>query len=399
MVLSKPCLHKDSQVYQTGKRLLKYLSTSDMSSTETHYKILVISDYRSVGSSRPEAEIFVRLAQQGHVIHILSYPEANYYNDRFESYGIKVIQNHPTRKNSIPYIRYLRKLVLENKYDFVHAFNSQGLTNAVWALRGLKTKLITYRGYAGQTHWYDPMMYLKYFHPRVDHIICVSHDIENILSKNFIGGRKKLSTIPKGHDPAWYENIQPVDRKSFGCSNDDILVSFVANNRPFKGLNYLLEAISLLPSDLPLHLLFIGNGYDVKDIQFQLAGSPYKDKLHILGYRTDAISVVAASDCLILTSTHGEGLAKSVVEAMSVGIAPIITAIPGNEGLVVDGESGWIIPIKNPKAIAEALLDMASDKDERLRRGKNALAHIRKHFHIEKTVEKFLALYRQLLVS
>lgn len=307
------------------------------------------------------------------------------------------MHNHPTRKNSIPYIRFLRKLVLENNYDFLHAFNSQGLTNAVWALRGLKTKLIAYRGYAGQTHWYDPMMYLKYFHPRVDHIICVSNDIENILSRNIIGGSRKLSTIPKGHDPAWYENIQPVDRSSIGCSKEDILISFVANNRPFKGLPHLLEAMLLLPPDLPLHFLFIGKGYDEHDMRIQLAGSPYKDKIHILGYRTDAISWVAASDGLILTSTHGEGLAKSVVEAMSIGIAPIITAIPGNERLVIDGESGWVIPIKNPKAIAEALVDLSSNKDERLRRGKNAQLHIRKHFHIEHTVEKLLALYGQLL--
>ena len=124
---------------------------------------------------------------------------------------------------------------MDNQFDFVHAFNSKGLTNAVWALSGIQAKLIAYRGYAGQTHWYDPMMYLKYFHPRVDHIICVSKDIEHILSKH---GRRqtKLTTIPKGHDPAWYKDIVPADRTSLGCSDDDILVCFLANVRPFKGL-------------------------------------------------------------------------------------------------------------------------------------------------------------------
>jgi hypothetical protein len=46
-------------------------------------------------------------------------------------------------------------------------------------------------GYAGQTHWYDPMMYLKYFHPRVDAIIALSDVIKKVLTQNMIGGKTK----------------------------------------------------------------------------------------------------------------------------------------------------------------------------------------------------------------
>ena len=103
-----------------------------MSEPAPYYKILVISDYRSVGSSRPEAEIFIRLAQLGHKVCIISHAEATYYNQRFRSFGIEVIENHPTRKVSREYIRFLRELVIEQGFKFVHVFNSKGLTNAVW---------------------------------------------------------------------------------------------------------------------------------------------------------------------------------------------------------------------------------------------------------------------------
>ncbi len=367
-----------------------------MATEKKIYKILVISDYRSVGSSRPEAEIFIRLAGLGHEVHIISHPEATYYNERFRDAGIVVLENPPSRKISGSYIQYLRALALEHKYDFVHAFNSKGLTNANWALRGIATKLIAYRGFAGQTHWYDPMMYLKYFHPRVDHIICVSKDIEEILACNIPGGRKKLTTIPKGHDPAWYQGIVPVDRASLACTSDDILICFLANVRPFKGLTYLLQASHLLPGQLPLQFIFIGYGYDDPAIQKEMNESPLKDKIHLLGFRRDALQVLAACDCLVQVSTHGEGLSKSVVESMFLGIAPIITDIPGNEGLVENGKSGWIVPIKNPEAIAGAIKEMASDESERKRRGGNALKHMQQHFHIEKTVARFLSLYAKL---
>lgn len=374
-----------------------YLSPADMGVINRQYKILVISDYRSVGSSRPEAEIFIRLAQLDHMVHIISHPGATYYNQRFREAGIEVIENPPNKKISPSYIRFLRQLVLENGYDVLHAFNSKGLTNAVWALRGLKTKLIAYRGFAGQTHWYDPMMYLKYFHPRVDHIICVSKDIEDILSQNISGGRKKLTTIPKGHDPLWYQDIVHAERSSIGCKPEDIVVCFLANVRPFKGLTYLLQATHLLNPDLSFQFVFIGHGYDEPSIRKEMDGSPLSDRLHVLGFRSDAIQVLAAGDCLVQVSTHGEGLSKSVVESMFLGIAPIITAIPGNAGLVINGESGWIVPIKDPQAIAIALTEMASDVVERKRRGANAREHMRLHFHIDQTVDSFVNLYGRLM--
>lgn len=369
-----------------------------MTTATAHFKILVISDYRSVGSSRPEAEIFIRLAQLGHMVHIISHADAHFYNQRFRDHRITVIENPPLKKISSAYIRFLKGLVIEHKYDFVHAFNSKGLTNAVWALADSKTKLIAYRGYAGQTHWYDPMMYLKYFHPRVDHIVCVSHDIEDILAKNMIGGRKKLTTIPKGHDPAWYKSIIPVDRNTLGFTEQDILVCFLANVRPFKGLSYLLQATHLLPVSLPLHFLFIGHGYEEPSISKEMEESPFKEKFHLLGFRSDAREVLAACDCLVQTSTHGEGLSKSVVESMFLGIAPIITDIPGNKDLLIDGESGWMVPVKNPPSIAHAITQMASDKTERQRRGVLAEEYMRTHFHIDQTVARFIDLYERLLL-
>ena len=361
------------------------------------YKILVISDYREVNSSRPEAEIFIRLAELGHKVHVLSYPDASHYNERFRSFGIEVIERHPTRKAYLPDIRFLRQFIREGKYDIVHAFNSYGLTNAIWAMIGLETKLIAYRGYAGQTYWYDPMMYVKYFHPRVDHIICLSDDIRNILSYHMPWGKYKLSTIHKGHDPEWYRYAPKLDRSAMGFNSDDVLITCVANVRPFKGIPYLLQSTYLLPRDLPIQFLFIGNGYGVGTVKSLIDNSPYKNRIHILGYRKDALSIVASSDASILASTHGEALTKSVIESMCLGIPPIITNIPGNDGLVMDGISGWVVPPKDPDALANAIVEMVTNKHERQRRGNNATEHIRKHFHADETVRQFLLLYERLL--
>jgi len=242
-------------------------------------------------------------------------------------------------------------------------------------------------------------MYLKYFHPRVDHIICVSKDIEKIMSANMPGRKHKLSTIPKGHDPEWYREIIPTDRKALGFKDEDILVCFLANVRPFKGLTYLLQATYQIASSFPFRFIFIGSGYDRPEIRKEMESSPMRDRFHLLGFRSDAKEILAACDCLVQVSTHGEGLSKSVLEAMFLGIAPIITDIPGNHDLLESGESGWMVPVKDQHAIATALLEMASDKDERKRRGENARTYMHKHFHIDQTVQDYLKLYRELSVK
>ncbi len=367
-----------------------------MANAEHSYKILVISDYREIIPSRPEAEIFVNLARKGHTIHILSYPQAEYYNDRFRSSGIIVIENPPQQKASLPCIRQLHQLIRDEQYDFVHAFNSYGLTNAVWAMLGLKSKLIAYRGYAGQTHWYDPMMYTKYFHPRVDHIICLSEDIKQILSRNMPWAKNKLTTIHKGHDPQWYESMVTKDRQELGFNEDDILICCVANVRPFKGIPHLIEATQHLPPEPVIQFLLIGQGYEDEPVNSMIQKSPNFKNIHRLGYRDDSLSIVAACDGLVLPSTHGEALTKSVIEAMCLGIPPVITNIPGNKGLVIDGESGWVIPPADSLALSRAIVALAGNKTERIRRGQNAKEQIRKHFHTNNTVEGLIKMYQRM---
>ncbi|HUR30609.1 MAG TPA: glycosyltransferase, partial [Saprospiraceae bacterium] len=217
-----------------------------------------------------------------------------------------------------------------------------------------------------------------------------------ILAHHMPWGKDKLTTIHKGHDPGWYQSIPRIERSSMGFNEKDILVCCVANVRPFKGIPFLINATYSLPGEFPIHFLLIGNGYDVGTVKSLIVNSPIKDRIHILGFRKDSLSIVSASDATVLTSTHGEALTKSVIESMCLGIPPIITDIPGNKGLVIDKHSGWVVPPKNSLALSAAILEMASDKDERLQRGINAREHIRQHFNTAQTVKEFLQLYERL---
>ena len=123
-----------------------------------------------------------------------------------------------------------------------------------------------------------------------------------------------------------------------------------------------------------------------------------QSRFKVLGFRSDALEVLAACDCLVLASTHGEGLSKSVVESMCLGIAPIITDIAGNKGLVENGKSGWVVPQKcecnSGGNHGDGFIQNGKGK-----RGVDAKEHMRLHFHIDQTVEEYENLYKTILLK
>jgi glycosyltransferase involved in cell wall biosynthesis len=107
--------------------------------------------------------------------------------------------------------------------------------------------------------------------------------------------------------------------------------------------------------------------------------------------------LTAASDAFVLPSVKREGLARSLIEAMAYAIAPIVTDCGGSPELVVNGVSGLVVPVRDPRALANAILQLYTDAKLRVRLGNAARERIRKDFRIEDTIAQTLALYRSLV--
>lgn len=356
----------------------------------------MVSDYRSVISSRSEAEIFIELSRLGHTIHVLSYPDAEYYNSRFEEFGITVIKQHPLKKRNKYWISYLRELIRIEKYDFVHAFNSLGLTNAIPAMKGQGGYLLAYRGYLGNIHWYDPTQWFKYFNARVDKIICLTNEHLKMFHSQMFWNKEKAVVIPKGHDPVWYSSVVPIERSSLSVPGDALWICMVANLRPFKGLPILLDAIKRVKSNQRVEYIFVGSGYDTAEVDTMFRQHPMRDHLHRIGFRKDSLAVIAACDGQVLASLKGEALTKSIIEGMCLRVPAVITNIPGNYGVVEDEKSGWVVPPGDAQAMAKAIEEMINNEGMRKERGNAAFEHIKENLHTLTTVEGFLNLYEEL---
>ena len=132
-------------------------------------------------------------------------------------------------------------------------------------------------------------------------------------------------TIHKGHKLEWY-NEQPADLTAVGIPRGAFTVGCVANYRPRKGIEVLVEAMERLPEEIRgnIHLLLIGR-MDAEALTQRIERSPAKERIHRTGFREDAPSLSAACDVFCLPSTRREGLARAIIEAMAYRVPPIVT--------------------------------------------------------------------------
>ncbi|MEO1258295.1 MAG: glycosyltransferase family 4 protein [Bacteroidota bacterium] len=362
-------------------------------------KILVISNYRETVSVRPEAELFIGLKKEGVDVEIMTYDDAAYV-EKFKEAGIRVIEFHPEKKLDKKEIKKIREELVAGQHDILHLFNSKAIINGIQAAKGLPVKVVLYRGYTGNINWYDPTAYFKYLHPRVNKIWCIAESIEKYIQRQLLFNKNKPVTIHKGHDLNWYKNIEAIDRSRLkNIPPDAFWIVNVANNRRMKGTAYLLKAMQFIPTNLPVHLILVGRNLDHQKNRKIVNISPNKNKIHFLGYRTDVLNIVKASDAFVLSSIFGEATTKAVIETMSLGTTPVITDIAGNKGLVENKKCGLVIPPKNPKAIADAVLKLFHHADLNKNYGLAAQRHIAEHFNIKKTILEIKKMYETLIIK
>jgi glycosyltransferase involved in cell wall biosynthesis len=245
----------------------------------------------------------------------------------------------------------------------------------------------------------DPMSWMRYLNPRIDRIICVA----DAIRRHFLEMQpaflrmpaERPVTIHKGHKLEWY-TATPADLTEQGIPDGAFVVGCTANYRPRKGIDYLIDAIEALPDDLPVHLLLVGH-MDARKLNRRIERSPAKDRIHRVGYVTNAPELSAACDVFCMPSTKREGLARAIIEAMVYRVPPIVTDTGGSPELVVDGVSGIVVPPKDARAIANAIETLYRDDGLRKRMGSAARERIATAFRNDDTVLKTIALYKELV--
>jgi starch synthase (maltosyl-transferring) len=228
--------------------------------------------------------------------------------------------------------------------------------------------------------------------------VCVSR---GVLAFSRDVGRldpSRLTVIPNGIDPAPIDAADPVPRAAIGVPDDAHLALFVGRLDPQKGLPDLLDAAErVLPRRPDWHLALVGDGPERGRILEALATrDALSGRIHWLGHRDDVPGLLKAADVLVLPSLW-EGMPNVILEAMAARRAVVATAVEGTEDLVIPGRTGWLVPPRDPDALAHALDEAANDPDRRRRFGEAGRARVEREFSLDAVVEAYERLWASVL--
>ena len=185
-------------------------------------------------------------------------------------------------------------------------------------------------------------------------------------------------------------------RDELGVPDDEILALTVANVRPEKGYDVLLEAARLTGvQGEAVRFVSVGRGELEGSLRAAAEGAGLGGRFQHLGTRTDIVRLMAGADVFVLPS-HQEGLPVALMEAMSAGLPVVVTAVGGVPDIVSDGVQGLVVAPGRPDLLAAAVARLAADPSLRARLGEAAQLRSR-DFDVARAVETIEAAYIRIL--
>jgi glycosyltransferase involved in cell wall biosynthesis len=174
-----------------------------------------------------------------------------------------------------------------------------------------------------------------------------------------------------------------------------VVVGTVANLRATKGLGDLLAAARQVADEAPeVVFVVVGQGPLQAELEARQRELGLADHVRLLGFRPDAVRVMAGFDVFCLPSHH-EGLPVALMEAMALGLPIVATDVGGVSELVVDGEHGRLVPPLKPDVLAKAIVELATDEGRRRRAG-SAVASAGQDLSAERAERRIEEIYSSL---
>jgi glycosyltransferase involved in cell wall biosynthesis len=300
------------------------------------------------------------------------------------------------------YLSGLRALIRRERVDLLHS-HLLG-SNVYCSLAGLLTRTPVVATFHGSVdideHERFKRLKSGVINAGARCIIAVTDSLrDDIVSRTRLDP-DKIRVIYNGIDTARFQRPRSSAlREKYGWSDDDIIIGSLGNIRPAKGYDILLQAAALLrqsPGSYRFVVAGQGKGRLYEELLALRKQLGLQERVKFLGFVDDAAAFLAGLD-LFLSTSISEGLPLSAIQAMVAKLPLIATRCGGYERLVSDRENGWLVEVGNPRAIADAIQQVAGDPGLRARLAENARQYAIETFDISVMLQAYQTLYEQLI--
>jgi glycosyltransferase involved in cell wall biosynthesis len=222
----------------------------------------------------------------------------------------------------------------------------------------------------------------------VDRFLVVSRHSARRLEAMLRWPRRKMDVIHNAVDSAAFARRPDPDLRR-GLAGEQPLVLVVARLAPQKGHRHLLAAAAEVPDAV---FALAGDGPERPALEELADRLGVRNRIRFLGERSDVADLLAACDLFVLPSLF-EGLPISLLEAMAAERPVIATAIGGTDEVVIDGQSGLLVPPGEPAAMASAIRRLLEDPALRARLAAAGRARVTSEFSAPQMVRRVTELY------
>ncbi len=177
------------------------------------------------------------------------------------------------------------------------------------------------------------------------------------------------------------------------------MILCVARFEPIKNHIMILEAARLLKDrGVQFVLKLAGDGETRPACEAWVAEHGLTDCVRSLGYCDDVPGETARAEVCTLVSIK-EGTPRAIIEAAACGRPMVATDVRGNRDGLVDGVTGYLVPLNDSAALADRIEALLSDPEQRAVIGRQARAHAEAHFNERKVTERIIDAYEQALAG
>jgi glycosyltransferase involved in cell wall biosynthesis len=216
----------------------------------------------------------------------------------------------------------------------------------------------------------------------IDCIVAISESIRVQLKVSGISA-SRIRTIYEGIDLSLYPN--PVQRKS-RRAGEPMVVGTIAHLSSEKGIQYLIEAASLIPEvHRRLRFVIVGDGNCLGELELLVQEKGLKGVFQFAGFHSNTSQYIKTFDIFALPSLS-EGLSSSILEAMATSLPIVATEVGGIPELVKHGDNGLLVAPADPASLAQAIHQLADDPELSQRMGLRGRERVEEQFTLERKI-------------
>jgi glycosyltransferase involved in cell wall biosynthesis len=191
-----------------------------------------------------------------------------------------------------------------------------------------------------------------------------------------------------------------VDVSAAPCAKHEAeipLIVSVGRLKPPKDFPTLVRALAVLELG-SFRCIVVGDGPRRAELLSEIERHRLDQAVELAGERDDIAELLSTADVFVLSSAS-EGMPISIIEAMAAELPVVATAVGGIPELIVDGETGFLVPARDADALAQALGCLVADPTLRRQQGKAARARAEREFDLPAFRRAHVELYSSLLAA